>query len=411
MIFYKAGRITKEKVKILRKINDDYFKNVEQALTGIREIRSMGIKSYAFNIFCDISKSFRNKDFNVSVINDIFNGISGLLNLIFRVLIIFVSAIFIFNGTLTVQYFIAFSTYSDQVTGSLMNITKLNSTIQQIFVSIERIFHLMNNLSYPDQEYGTVNVSKVNGNINFKNVYFKYNNHYTIKNVTLNINANSKVAIVGDSGSGKTTIFNLLLRFYDISSGEITIDDIDITKFNENSLRNNIAIVRQEPFMFNLSIKENLLIINNKARDEELFSACRQAYIHDYIMSLPEEYDTVIGENSTNISGGQKQRLAIAKAILKNSKIILFDESTSGLDNISQSYIQKSIDKLSENHTVVVIAHRLSTIINSDLIIVLDNGEVVGCGIHNKLMKESSKYKELYNAEFKILKDEKVIVI
>ena len=237
----------------------------------------------------------------------------------------------------------------------------------------------------------------------------RYNENDIIKNATFNIRANSKIAIVGDSGSGKTTIFNLLLRFYDISSGKITIDNIDISDFNENSLRNNISIVRQEPFMLNLTIKENLLMVNNKASDNELINACRQANIHDYIMSLPEQYNTVISGNSANISGGQKQRLSIARAILKNSKIILFDEVTSGLDNISQRFIQDSIDNMSENHTVIVIAHRLSTIINSDLIIVIENGEIIGCGKHNKLIKENSKYRELYNAEFKTSNNEGVI--
>ncbi|WP_415294169.1 ABC transporter ATP-binding protein, partial [Clostridium perfringens] len=281
--------------------------------------------------------------------------------------------------------------------------------LQQVFVSMERIFDLMDNLSYEKQIFGDIDISKVEGNIAFENVCFKYNENDIIKNATFNIRANSKIAIVGDSGSGKTTIFNLLLRFYDISSGKITIDNIDISDFNENSLRNNISIVRQEPFMLNLTIKENLLMVNNKASDNELINACRQANIHDYIMSLPEQYNTVISGNSANISGGQKQRLSIARAILKNSKIILFDEVTSGLDNISQRFIQDSIDNMSENHTVIVIAHRLSTIINSDLIIVIENGEIIGCGKHNKLIKENSKYRELYNAEFKTSNNEGVI--
>ncbi|HHD2745151.1 TPA: ABC transporter ATP-binding protein, partial [Clostridium perfringens] len=409
LVFFKFGKIIKEKLKILRKINDNYLNNVEQTLVGIREIRSMGAKNYAYNIFCTLSKKFKDTDLNVNTINQISNIVSMILNLVFKIVTIIIGAYFIFRGILTIQYFIAFSTYSEQLTYSLMNVTKLNSTLQQVFVSMERIFDLMDNLSYEKQIFGDIDISKVEGNIAFENVCFKYNENDIIKNATFNIRANSKIAIVGDSGSGKTTIFNLLLRFYDISSGKITIDNIDISDFNENSLRNNISIVRQEPFMLNLTIKENLLMVNNKASDNELINACRQANIHDYIMSLPEQYNTVISGNSANISGGQKQRLSIARAILKNSKIILFDEVTSGLDNISQRFIQDSIDNMSENHTVIVIAHRLSTIINSDLIIVIENGEIIGCGKHNKLIKENSKYRELYNAEFKTSNNEGVI--
>lgn len=401
IVFLKSGERIKGKVKELKKTNDEYLKNVEQTLIGIREVISLGIKRYVYNIFCDISKKFRKVDLNVSVNNQFFNIIAIFVNMVIKLFTVFVGAYYIINNTLTIQYFITFTTYSDQLTSSLMNVTRLNSTIQQVFVSIERIFNLMDNLSYEKHDYGSSIFSEVKGEIKFENVYFKYRNDYVIRNVTFNISPNSKVAIVGDSGSGKSTIFNLLLRFYDLSLGKIIIDDINIVDLDESSLRKAISIVRQEPFIFNLSIKENLLIGNDYINDQELIDVCKQVNIHDYIISLPEQYNTVISENSTNISGGQKQRLSIARAILKKSKIILFDEVTSGLDNISQSYIQEYIDKISKDHTVIVIAHRLSTIVNSDLIIMLNNGEIIGYGTHDKLMKENVNYRELYNAEFK----------
>lgn len=401
IVFLKSGERIKGKVKELKKTNDEYLKNVEQTLIGIREVISLGIKRYVYNIFCDISKKFRKVDLNVSVNNQFFNIIAIFVNMVIKLFTVFVGAYYIINNTLTIQYFITFTTYSDQLTSSLMNVTRLNSTIQQVFVSIERIFNLMDNLSYEKRDYGSSIFSEVKGEIKFENVYFKYRNDYVIRNVTFNISPNSKVAIVGDSGSGKSTIFNLLLRFYDLSLGKIIIDDINIVDLDESSLRKAISIVRQEPFIFNLSIKENLLIGNDYINDQELIDVCKQVNIHDYIISLPEQYNTVISENSTNISGGQKQRLSIARAILKKSKIILFDEVTSGLDNISQSYIQEYIDKISKDHTVIVIAHRLSTIVNSDLIIMLNNGEIIGYGTHDKLMKENVNYRELYNAEFK----------
>ena len=212
----------------------------------------------------------------------------------------------------------------------------------------------------------------------------------------LKIEPHKKIAIVGKSGNGKSTIFNLLLRYFDVTKGTITIDGTDIKSLTEESLRQNISIIRQTPFLFNMSIIDNLKLVKEDASLEEIKDVCKKAYIDEYIESLPNGYDTIIGEGGINLSGGQRQRLAIARTLLMNTKIILFDEATSALDNKSQEYIKRTIDSLVKDHTIIIVAHRLSTIKDADIINVIDEGQLVASGTHDYLLKNSNVYNELY---------------
>ena len=217
--------------------------------------------------------------------------------------------------------------------------------------------------------------------------------------LSLKFEPRQKIAVVGRSGNGKSTIFNLLLRYFDATEGVITVDGVDIKDLTEDSLRRNISIIRQAPFLFNLSILDNFKLAKEDVSLEEVRKFCREAYIDDYIMSLPNKYDTIIGEGGINLSGGQKQRLAIARTLLLDTKIILFDEATSALDNESQEYIKKTIDNLVKNHTVIIVAHRLSTIVDADIINVIDKGQLAGSGSHEELLKSSKVYQGLYQNE------------
>ena len=208
-----------------------------------------------------------------------------------------------------------------------------------------------------------------------------------------------KIAIVGRSGNGKSTIFNLLLRYFDTSIGSITVDGVNINDLSEKSLRDSISIIRQTPFLFNLSIIENFQLTKEDVTLDEIRDVCKKAYIDDYIMSLPNKYETIIGEGGINLSGGQKQRLAIARTLLLNTKIILFDEATSALDNESQNYIKKTIDNLVKDHTVIIVAHRLSTIVDAEIIYVIDKGKLADSGTHRHLLNKCSVYKKLYQNE------------
>lgn len=210
------------------------------------------------------------------------------------------------------------------------------------------------------------------------------------------VEPNKKVAIVGASGQGKSTLFNLLTRIFDVNKGKILIDDVNIKELKEDELRKNISIIRQEPFIFNRSIKENFLIVDENLTLDEIRKYCKMAYLDDYIMSLPKGYDTILAEGGVNLSGGQKQRLSIARTLARNSNIILFDEATSALDNNSQNYIKKTIDDLVYDYTVIIVAHRISTIMDADVIHVVDKGKVVATGKHKELLKTCELYKNLY---------------
>ena len=220
-----------------------------------------------------------------------------------------------------------------------------------------------------------------------------------LKNLNLYIKENETVAIVGKSGAGKTTLFSLMAYLYHPTRGKILIDGIDITKLDCESIRDNISIITQNPYIFNFSIKENLLLTSPNATDEDIKNACKVAALDDFIESLPDGYDTLVGEGGVTLSGGQRQRLAIARALLMKTKIILFDEATSALDNETQASIQESIKNMKGEFTIVIVAHRLSTIMDADRIMVLDDGAIVQEGTHKELLKTSSIYKNLYNKE------------
>ncbi|AUN00382.1 ABC transporter ATP-binding protein [Clostridium botulinum] len=406
-IFIKYGKKLRKKNKQLQIINDNYFSSTQETLLSIKEIKSIGISNKRFNLFFNLSNKLKGSNIDIGKTNAFSQIVSQGVNLISQIAILIIGTYLIFKKKLSIAYFIAFSNYSIQFSTSLISISKLNSSIQQSLASLERIFGLMDNLCYLKETTEMKLISRINSsNIEFNNVSFEYKeNLKVLNNISFTVPQNKKTAIVGPSGSGKSTIFDLLLNFYKPTTGYIKVGNFNIQDISYETLISYISIVRQEPFLFNMSIKENLLISNPYATTSEVENACKKAYIHDYINSLPNKYDTAIVEGGVNISCGQKQRIAIARALLKNSKIILFDEATSSLDNESQYYINKSIDEISENKTVIIIAHRLSTIMNVDQIIVLNEGTIVGAGRHSDLVKENEFYINLYNSEVSLSKD------
>ena len=254
-------------------------------------------------------------------------------------------------------------------------------------------------------DIGTKHLEKIHGDFEFKDVTFGYKDKRILNKLNFKIDANSTIAFVGKSGSGKTTIFNLLCKMYDIESGTITIDGIDIKELDKDSIRGNITVISQNPYIFNMSIRDNLKLVKRDLTENEMKKACKMACLDDFIKELPDGYDTIIGEGGVNLSGGQKQRLAIARALVQKTEIILFDEATSALDNETQDKIQNAIENMKNEYTILIIAHRLSTIINSDKIMLLDKGKIECTGTHRQLLETSEKYRKLYETE--LLDDKK----
>ena len=269
--------------------------------------------------------------------------------------------------------------------------------ISEFTANMRRIKSLLEDSELEKEKFGNIDYDNIKGNIEFKNVTFGYGEDVVLKNISFKIKSNEKNAFIGMSGSGKTTIFKLLLRQYENYEGEILIDGHDIKDFSETSLRNAISIVNQEPMLFNMSIKENLLMVNPEATDKQIIQACKLANIEEFIETLPNKYDEIVLENDNNLSVGQKQRLAIARVILKNTPIILFDEVTSSLDKKSKKEIEKTIDTLSKIKTVIVIAHTLDSVENFDNIIVIKDGAILEQGSHQDLIERKGMYYNLIN--------------
>ena len=289
--------------------------------------------------------------------------------------------------------------YMSRVTSIVNYVSMLLERMKDFNLSATRIFNIINSDEFKKESFGTETIKKVKGNFEFKNVTFSYDKEEVLKDISFKVNANETVAFVGKSGSGKSTIFNLLCKMYEVGQGEITIDGININELDKDSIRGNITIISQTPYIFNLSIRDNLRLVKEDITEEEMIKACKLACLDEFIDALPDGYDTIVGEGGINLSGGQRQRLAIARALVQKTEIILFDEATSALDNETQAKIQQAIDNLQSNYTILIIAHRLSTVINSDRILFLSDGKIEAEGTHLELLKTCPEYKQLYEAE------------
>lgn len=291
--------------------------------------------------------------------------------------------------------------YSSRLPSIVNYIGMLLDKVKDFNLSASRIFAIIESDEFKKEKFGTKHLDIINGNFEFKDVSFRYTKEENdvLKHLNFKVNANETVAFVGKSGAGKSTLFSLLCKMYEVTKGTITIDGVNINQLDKDSIRGNITIISQNPYIFNLSIRENLKLVKQDMTEKEMQDACKLACLDDFIESLPDKYDTIIGEDGVNLSGGQKQRLAIARALIQKTEIILFDEATSALDNETQKSIQKAISNMQGEYTILIIAHRLSTIIDSDRILFLNDGSIEAEGTHEELLKSSEAYKKLYQAE------------
>ena len=401
IISSKYFPVIKSTQKEIKKESDKLIKRATENLTGIREIKALGIKNNMVNLINNDIDNYCNKSLKINRYESVYNGLNNIVYYVLQFIILLTCGYLFIKGHIVYSVLMMVHTYIWRIDEVAETLSSFGVNYNKVKVSLSRIDEVVNNKIFKDELYGDINLNNPKGNVTFKNVSFKYTKkeNLTLDNLSLNIKTNQKTAIVGRSGNGKTTIFNLLLRYFDVTNGEVLIDGVDIKDLTEESLRKTISCVRQSPFLFNMSIFENFKIIKPDITLKEVKEVCKRAYIDEYIESLPKKYNTIIGEGGINLSGGQKQRLAIARTLLLNTKIILFDEATSALDNESQKYIKMTIDDLTKDHTIIIIAHRLSTIIDADEILVIENGKLLEKGTHKELLKKSKVYKGLYENE------------
>ena len=329
-------------------------------------------------------------------------NIVDMTNICAYLAIIGLGTLMVQKGTMTIGDFAAYYGYIGMLFGPINVLSTVTGNISNGLAGAERIMKLLNTIPEIKEDPHPVKVERLNGYIEFNNVCFGYNNKkQVIKDFSLKIEPGQKVALVGPSGSGKSTVTNLLLRFYDISAGEVKVDGINIKKLGLESYRNNVGVVLQEPFLFSGTIKENIAYAKKDATDEEIRNAAQMANVEEFVSILEKRYETTVGENGASLSGGQKQRLAIARAVLKNPSILILDEATSALDTVSEHLVQEALDRLMRDKTTIIIAHRLSTIRNADLIVVMKDGRIVQQGKHDELLNQDGVYKEMYFSQKK----------
>lgn len=384
-----------------RKVEQDKFTSLtNESIRGIREIKTLGIKKNLINNITGIIKNIYKKSEEEIDIQKSFDIKTKILRTILECTVFATCLILLYYHKTSLTFFVAMTYYVYRYTWLIDEINDLTQTYQRVSVSISRVNDILENRLYQDQSFGTKEITNIKGVIEFKNVTFSYPEEENIlNNFSVKFEPNKKIAVVGASGQGKSTLFNLITRVFDTNEGEILLDNINIKDLTEEELRKNISIIRQEPFVFNRTIKENFELIDKNITLNKIRESTKMAYLDDYINTLPKKYDTVLGEGGVNLSGGQKQRLSIARTLSKGSKVILFDEATSALDNSSQDYIKKTIDNLVKDHTIIIVAHRLSTIMDADIIYVVNKGQIVAEGTHKELLKTNNIYKNLYETE------------
>jgi len=377
------------------------FAVIEESLSGIKVIKAFGIEKYMSGKFQYINQNLFRENVKVYRKTDLASPATEVIVIGILMFILYLGSKLVFDNHLSASAFIGYFGIASQIIPPIKQISQAYNNIQKGLVSEERINKILNEINPIKEHPDAVEHREFKDKIEFKNVCFSYikgDTGFILKNIHLVIPKGKVTALVGKSGSGKTTLTDMLLRFYEPDGGEILIDDIPLNKIKINSLRNLIALVTQDSFLMNDSVKNNIAF-GNTYTDEEIVAAAKMANAHEFIVHLPQGYDTMVGDRGANLSGGQRQRISIARALLRNTPVLIMDEATSSLDTENEKIIQDTIQQLKKEKTIIIIAHRLSTIMNADNIVVLHKGEIVEQGTHEELLRKKSYYYKLIESQ------------
>ena len=400
LIESRRVKILNERDKEFRKKNENVSGFVGELVRGVRDIKMLGAEDSFMGELHKKIIDLNKYRYKMMSTNRNYTFIRGTYYDFFNTTLIFFLIYLIYTGELLLASGLIIHNYMNRVVSIVNYFSILLEKLKSFNLSSVRIFNIIDSDEFKKEEFGTIHLDNVKGNFEFKNVKFGYNeDNIILKDINFKVKSRETVGFVGKSGAGKSTIFSLLCKMYDVNDGSITIDGVNINELDKESIRGNITIINQNPYIFNLSIRDNLKLVKKDLTDDEMYDACKLACLDEFINSLENGYDTIIGEGGVNLSGGQRQRLAIARALVQKTEIILFDEATSALDNETQESIQDAIKNLKDDYTILIIAHRLSTIINCDRIIVLNDGVIEDSGTHYELLDRCSEYRKLYERE------------
>ena len=399
-------------IAFIMKKSQGYFKSQQDYLADVNgEVEEMFSNQSVIRVFNAENKMISKFEYDNNKLADVAwksNFASGLMHPIMNfvgnlgyVVIAILGSYFAIIGRITVGNIQSFIQYTKNFTNPIAQIAQISNMLQSMVAASERVFEFLDEEEEKEKNKEFITTNKIEGSVEFKNVKFGYNQDKIIINdFSAKVKPGQKIAIVGPTGAGKTTIVKLLMRFYDLNSGKILVDGHNINDYRKEDIRGLFGMVLQDTWLFNGTIMENIRYGRLEATDDEVIEACKMAHVHHFIQTLPDGYNMMLNEETTNISGGQKQLLTIARAILADPKILILDEATSSVDTRTEILIQKAMDKLMEGRTSFIIAHRLSTIKNADLILVMDSGDIVEQGTHEELLKKNGFYAKLYNSQF-----------
>jgi subfamily B ATP-binding cassette protein MsbA len=374
---------------------------LHETITGNRIVKAFNMEDYEKRRFAEENTRFFKVMFQRVKVRAISHPLMELLGGIGIAVIIWVGGYRVIWGDMTPGTFFSFMTALLMLYAPIRNLNRVNLEVQEGLAAAARVFELLDTAMEVQEETGAGALPPISKGIEFKGVTFKYDSTPVLKTISLQVRVGEIIAIVGMSGAGKTSMVNLLPRFYDVEEGQILIDDFDIRKVTLKSLRGQIGLVTQQTILFNDTIRNNIAYGNLTRSDQEIIEAAKAANAHDFIERFPQGYDTIIGEGGVKLSGGERQRISIARALLKNAPILILDEATSSLDSDSEAEVQTALETLMRGRTVFVIAHRLSTVRNAHRIIVLSDGEILEQGTHEALMASNGQYRRLYDLQFR----------